>query len=436
MVIVRIEIENYKGIVKATLEPEDAVVALEGKNGQGKSSVLDAIGSALCGADWDKARAAKPLRAGAKSGKIELTLGNGMIVSRHYSASEEGTVTTRLEVRDDKGFTARKPQAILDELVGGVAFNPLSFADKEPKEQRDILLANFPVKIEEGDIAELRAVGIETAPKSVAEIEAEIALAFDARRAEKRRLAELDAVLAGMPREAGSYPVEDRDPSEILAKKDAFEAELAVWNGAYNREAGLRRRSLELKEKIERLKTELQDVEAEYDLAAADLLKLAKPVEPDLAAALEAIKSHNSQVAARRRYDEAVAAREGVAGVVGVLDKRVEVAREVKARIANRANPGLEGLTIAEDGLFFRGVPLSQASTSERLAVGIRLGMALNPSIRVLRVSDGQALDAGNLALVRELVAREGYQLWIERVLDQPTGSGFWIEAGEVKPAS
>jgi hypothetical protein len=208
---------------------------------------------------------------------------------------------------------------------------------------------------------------------------------------------------------------------------------MAVWDAAVSREGNLRRRTFELQDKIQKLTAELQEVEEEYTLAAADLLKLVKPADIDLAAELESIKGHNQLVAARRSRDEAMAKREAAHAKVKRMDAQIETARLVKARVANRANPGVESLQIAEDGLLFRGVPLSQASTSERLAVGIRLGIALNPTIRVLRVSDGQALDGGNLSLLRSLVKQEGYQLWIERVLDQPTGSGFWIEAGEVK---
>jgi recombinational DNA repair ATPase RecF len=89
MRIVRLDISNYKGVVEAFIEPQMDLVILEGRNGNGKSSVLDAIAAAMCGADWDRLRNADPLRDEETEGTIAVKLGNGLTVTRHYHRGGE-----------------------------------------------------------------------------------------------------------------------------------------------------------------------------------------------------------------------------------------------------------------------------------------------------------------------------------------------------------
>ena len=86
------------------------------------------------------------------------------------------------------------------------------------------------------------------------------------------------------------------------------------------------------------------------------------------------------------------------------------------AAIENAALP-VAGLTFADDvGVKFGGVPFSQLSGAERLKVSLAMGIALNPSLRVLLIRDGSLLDEDNLKVVAEMAERHDMQVWIERV--------------------
>ncbi|MDE2470486.1 MAG: AAA family ATPase, partial [Bradyrhizobium sp.] len=63
MKIIRLESENIKGLRAVEVEPDGNVVIIGGKNGAGKSSVLDSMWYALGGKD---ALPSKPIRNGEK----------------------------------------------------------------------------------------------------------------------------------------------------------------------------------------------------------------------------------------------------------------------------------------------------------------------------------------------------------------------------------
>jgi hypothetical protein len=81
---------------------------------------------------------------------------------------------------------------------------------------------------------------------------------------------------------------------------------------------------------------------------------------------------------------------------------------------------------------------LDQASDGEKLMVGMGISMALNPTMRILRIKDGSLLGPANLKILSDMVKDKGYQLWLERVSGRDEYEakgkvGVFIEEGEVE---
>ena len=76
-----LEVENVKRVKAVALEPsEDGLTVIGGRNGQGKTSVLDAIAWALGG---DRKRPSDAKRDGSMTGpRLRVELSNGIVVER------------------------------------------------------------------------------------------------------------------------------------------------------------------------------------------------------------------------------------------------------------------------------------------------------------------------------------------------------------------
>jgi hypothetical protein len=114
------------------------------------------------------------------------------------------------------------------------------------------------------------------------------------------------------------------------------------------------------------------------------------------------------------------------------LTEAIDAIDEAKKHALERAPFPVEGLSLDESGVIFNGLPFDQASSAEQLRISVAIGLALNPSLKVLLIRDGSLLDADNLAMVAEMAATADAQVWIERV-SEGAECQVIIEDGMVK---
>ena len=142
MKILQLEAENVKRLKVVSIKPDGSLVQITGANGEGKSSVLDAIYYALAGT---KGIPSEPVRKGAAKAFVRLDLGEFTVTRRFTS---EGSTSLTVEA---KGTKFSSPQKMLDDLLGELTFDPLEFSRMIPREQLNILrtLVKFDVDIDE-----------------------------------------------------------------------------------------------------------------------------------------------------------------------------------------------------------------------------------------------------------------------------------------------
>ncbi len=417
MKIVELTAENIKKVKAVHIKPDGNVVMICGRNEQGKSSVLDSIIYALGGkADIDE----RPIRDGEDSAKVELDLGE-YTVKRTFT--EKGSY---LEIKDKKGFKAGSPQALLNQIVGQISFDPLAFIKQGTKAQRKMLLDLVGVDLTAHDsrAVELRAkrsavnadikrqgVAVEALPKlpddlpeeetSVAELLTELQAAnthnkdIDSQETHIRSLVEQQA---RVEREIKSNEDQIRLAQEGIAKKEGAVADLKT-------EITLNRESL-------------KDIGGPID---------AEVISTKIADAQVTNKLIQQAIEQKKKQQ----GLEATKGEYGTLGNQLQAIEQEKHQLLVNAKMPIEGLAVTDGGVEYKGHPISQISSSEKLRVGMAIGMAQNPKLKVLRIMDGSLLDEDNLKVVGQMVADKDYQIWIEKV-DSSGQCGIVIEDGSI----
>jgi len=408
MKIVALEATNVKRLKAVHIEPDGSLVVIGGKNGAGKTSVLDSIAYALGG----KALCpSKPIRDGEEKACARVDLGE-FVVERTWTEKD-----SYLRVTSGNGFSAKSPQTVLDGLVGRLSFDPLAFTAMTPRDQVEALK---------------ELVGLD-----FADLDAERDQVYHDRTEIGRDVKRLEGQLAGMP------VVEDA-PEKLVSVAELMEKlKTAQAHNARYAEAGRvledRRHSLELAErKVKELEGLLKQARATLSRAQKDVAEgeeaLKSIMAIDTAPWEEQIADADELNAKHRAAQERTSVeREHMAAHLAYDDltaKIAELDNQKRHALAEAAFP-VEGLSFDEDRVLLNGIPFDQASSAEQLRVSVAMGLAANPELRVLLIRDGSLLDDDNLALVAKMAEEAEAQVWLERVSDGPEVSVL-IEDGEV----
>lgn len=469
--IVSLDVQNVKRIKAVHIEPNGSVVILNGNNGHGKSSVLDAIMMALAGG---KSIPGVPLRQGEKKGSARLDLGD-VVVTRTFTESGGGTL--KVEAKVGGAVTSiQSPQAWLDAKIGSLSFNPLEFLNLKGQKQADML--RDLVGIDTSDLDTRRADLYESRTEQnreakAARITAE-SMPFYADAPEVE--ISMEQVRANCQHEQDKIDSKAAEAAALrdqIREADNADAEFARWTEASRAELNT------LKAEDANAQTALH--EATEALKAAELA-LAVAREKSSAASkrfderLDALKvesqgKKDALEAERKRLEERRIAVDALpdgdtAGIVAAIEKASEINRRVKANMyradaMNRADQLAEGanaLTAQIDAIdrereamiaaakfpvaglgidpsgvvTFNGVPLDQASQAEKIRVSMAVALALNPALRLVLIRDASLLDPESMELVVEMAKDAGAQVWLERVGTGDVGAVI-IEDGSIK---
>ena len=142
MKILKLTAENFKKLSAVEISPDGNMVIISGKNGAGKSSVLDAIEAALCGG---RTLPKQPIKEGEIRAKVEVDMGEYKVTRTFFGT----TSTLIVETTGETKAKISSPQAFLDKIVGDLSFDPLAFLKKQPAEQRNTLMKFLGLNLEE-----------------------------------------------------------------------------------------------------------------------------------------------------------------------------------------------------------------------------------------------------------------------------------------------
>ena len=415
--IISLTIENIKKIKAISIHPTGGFVEITGRNGQGKSTVLDAIWWALKGKDNIQAA---PIRNGQDKGRIELETEDYRI-ERTFKRNEVGQdYTTKITVTAKDKARMSSPQAVLDGFTGMLGFDPLAFMRQTPRQQYDTLrgLCKLSVDVEE----------LDRQYKSL----------FDQRTDINRDIKVCEARLSNMQIPANA-PTERIDVSALVDKVE----EINQSNSSIQQKQRIRQTLLadnvRRSDETAKLKARLAEIARETEHANSQIKGITEYLQThklqDASYFSDKIKQAeqiNSVMDLRdnRAQEEKVlrtAQKEAEA-----LTKKMQDLKEQKRAAIESANLPVKGLEFGDGELLMNGVPLEQLSAAEQLKLSMDIAMAENPKLRVILLKDASLLDSESMDYIRRRAEAEGYQVWAERV-SSDGAIGFIIEDGELK---
>jgi DNA repair exonuclease SbcCD ATPase subunit len=401
--IVRLTAENVKRLKAVEITPTGDLVTITGRNAQGKSSVLDAIWLALGGGTASKATA-RPVRDGETHAQVVLDLGE-LTVTRTWRG-ERSTLT----VASADGATYNSPQRVLDALIGKLAFDPLAFTRLGAKEQRDALL----------DLVDLNV--------DLAALDAQRKALYD----ERTEVGRQGKAIGDPPPIDSTLPTVEQSAADLIAQIRAAEEQRRDIEQARINLDLLVKRGTEVTEAIAQLQAELQILGQQHAAQQARLDAAPAPADTAvLEAQLTDVETANAKIRANTAAREKHAAHAVLHKRYADLNNRISDLDRAKAEALAGATFPVAGLGFDEAGVTFNGIPFSQASSAEQIRVSLAMAMALNPTLRVIRILDGSLLDEDSMQMVADAAKQGGYQVWIERVTD-PSESAIVIEDGSV----
>lgn len=443
MRVVHLVTENFKRIRVVDITPDGNIVTIGGKNGSGKTSVLDAIYVALIGR---AANPPRPVRAGEEKATIKLDLGD-FVITRTFTVKAGDKYTDTVKVETADGLRYGEPQKVLNALLGEIGFDPFDFMQKKPKEQAEMLLQMVPLSVDLDEMAELdtsdfakrrdvnrdadalqaRVNGIpkeeppEDAPDRAALTDA-LARAADTNSAIERERARREEIVRGAERQAQTAEQDRARAAEIRAEIARLEQAAKAKDedaAEMDRQAAEARASVEglppLDQPVDSEEIRRMLTEADATLALIERQRQRADLVEQLAAKQAESEGYTKAMAARaqQRIDALAKAKMPIDGLGFSIDEQ------------GKAYVTWEGLPFVED----------QISTAVQLRVSTKIAMAANPKLRVLRIKDGSLLDEDAMKLLAEMAAAEDYQLWIE-VVRADEGVGFIMEDGALRPTT
>lgn len=409
----RLEIENVKRVRALTLEPsESGLTVIGGRNGQGKTSVLDAIAWALGG---NKFRPTEPqFDASVLPPEISIRLSNGLLVQRRGKNSA-------LTVTDPDGM--KHGQQLLDGFVEQLALDLPRFMNGSDKDKADALL---------------RVLGI---GEKLAELERREKALYNERLVvgrvadQKEKYAREQITYPGLPEEPVSAAELIRQQQEILAR-NGENARKRLRVDELTQARATAQQQLDLcQERLAEASARLRTIQSDLTTAQQDIIGLEDESTAELEANIEQIDELNRKIRMNLDHDRAEAEAKEYRNQYDGLSAQLNDVRQERLDLLNGADLPLPELCVEDGALKYRGKSWDCMSGSEQLRVATAIVRKLNPECGFVLLDGLEQMDAQTMREFGEWLQKEGLQAIATRVSSDGQDCTIIIEDGKARDA-
>lgn len=472
--IKKLKFRNTLGITELSIEPK-LINIIEGRCGAGKTSVLDAINTALS----NKNIRADFVRKGETEASMFVELNDGTVIDREKNLEK----SDKIKVIAD-GFQGQ-PETYLKSLFSDNQFRPISFIESTEKEQNKTLLGLVNIEWSKEDVKEwfgevpnwvdysqhiLNVLGdiqsqrgkyyltredinrdIRNKKAIASDIMASIPDNYNAKEWREAKLSELyaevskaqehnnkldqnKAFIASVEDKVGSIQMKymtieqsikdkaNAEMSQVTIDKENLEKRIKMLQDEL---AGMANIAQTIKAKaLSDIELNGKDRDKEIEVLRAEAKALSgnikdepiniKPLE-EKAEYAEKMKSYLNE------YDNAMTIHKEVDSLVVQSDdltKKIEKARTLPSELLQKVTSPIEGLSVVDGVPLINGLPIKNLSTGEQLRLAVKIATHLAGDLKVILVDRLESLDEQTQKLFLEECRASGMQFFLTKVSD------------------
>lgn len=420
-----IEINNFKNISKTLVDIGGKSILVIGKNGSGKSSLIQALMSPLD----TKVRPSKPIKEGEERSSISVTLSGKMggepkeyILDLYFTPGDQ---KGRLVITNKDGETVKSPATFIKSLIGNVSFDVTKWLNESKEKKLAMLkqLTGCSIIIDgfNNEIKELK----------------------EKKKMKAQRIEDLQAVLKNhgySPEEVDKYinPVDlapiQEEMSLVSKNQQSYDTVVSKVKGFTDDITKNTESIKKAKDEIVRLEALIREQQqiitgieentakcyANIDAGNKWLESRTRPNIEDVSAKLNAAIVHNEHNAKIKVHAEQQKEMLAAKNELDKINSDIEEKEKVRNKTISSSQLPIKGLTFDEEQIYLDGLPLEegQINTARLFDVGVDIAMALNPGLRTIFLHDGSLLDHDGLKTIVEKIEEKGYQAIIEVVSD------------------
>jgi len=416
MILTGMKIEGYKNISFVELVPDAHMNLVSGKNGAGKSSLIEAMIDAIKGKTEMGKRPQRKIQRGKEKAVIEVTLGEGDEALKIKRTITQKDVYLKAERADGKPVS----QTDLDNLLDSSTINITKLLFMSPKDQVDFIK---------------RIAGIDTS-----EVESIYKELYAERTVLNRALKEAEGALSsiGEVEEVARVSVSSimdeikkaEESNRIGVDRDNELAHIEMEASALDDKMGTARERIEYyNQAILQLEEEIKSNEKEYEKMSAEVAKLAAkkvPKKIDIEPFKKKIDDAERINADAQKYDSYLSAKDAVAKAkknTDSVNKKMSDALAEREKIIKDSRLPFKNVEFDKDlGLIIGGIAFNDMSTAQQIRVMSRIYIESKPELQVIYIKDGSLLDPETLSQISEMSELKDYQFLVE-VVDEVDGS-------------
>lgn len=400
MQLSKVNISNILGIDSLEFEAGQ-YIEISGRNGSGKTSVLEAIKSGLKGGND-----ATLIRNGESTGEVVLEFDNGMVLQKTMAGKN------KLKLTNGEGQTIDKPQSELDKLYDMLSVNPVEFLTADKKSRARVLLESLPIEIKSTEIQDIlkgytATLKIDLTGHPLEILDKMKDVIFGERREINRAVKEKGFAINQL---SESMVELDFSPGLIDSQIKIIEEQQA--SRLMQREEFLDKVSEDLQTKLEEVERLKKEYIAKAQLAKEQINEKFNekyiPAQEELARLKEQLKAVGGAMKTKElitQYDNEKANLEAQSTELSLSLEKLE-----QIKLSKLENLPISGLEIKDGEIYKNGVIFDRLNTAEQIKVAVEVAKLRAGDLKLVCVDGLERFDATTYEMFKEQMLESGLQ--------------------------